>query len=359
MNKLKMIWWNVQRLFSPSPSSISLSLGVTANNGWTKKAYDAKVNAVASVLNAISGGSTPAILGLAEVENRQVVNDIIRKLKWTDLIEPVDNTPWIVGTDVTLLYNKAEFSLVSTPTSHNVHNLYATRDIFEVHLRHKNGQEITFLSHHWPSRRISNSEPLRIGLSDHCKRIINQNLKIPYAKFLNNDGSIKSPSYSTLLRQWNHPVIIMGDFNDEPFNVSTSKYLEATRSKRKVQSKPRLPKKSNLKSISSYMSLTPRIFNPAWPLLSNNNGPAGTTYWGGDWYLLDHIMISRGLLDNNSKIQYDENSLKIFSQKKIPNISGDSDIKMLTRSGYPSSFNSKNHKGISDHLPIVWECVAK
>ena len=359
MRKLQMIWWNVQRLFSPVPSPLSLSLDATSNKGWTKEAYDIKISAIASVLCQITGGITPALIGFAEVENSDVVKDIISALNWVDLIEPTDNPPWIVGTDVTLLYSKKEFELVGTPTSHNVHNLYATRDIFEVTLRHNSGEELIVLANHWPSRRISNSEPLRIGLSDHCRQIVNVKLKISYTNLSKADGSANLPEYSILYKQWNRPLLVVGDFNDEPFNVSASEYLEVTRSKDQVTKKPRLPRKSNLTSISSYMSLKPDLYNPSWSLLVNQTGPAGTTFWSGNWYLLDHIMVSRGLLGNNSKLQYNEHSLRIFADKKVPNIKGGSDIKFLTSTGKPVAYDAKTGKGVSDHLPLVWEMVVK
>jgi hypothetical protein len=122
--------------------------------------------------------------------------------------------------------------------SRNIHFRYPTRDIFQAYLRVKENQaEIDVMVNHWPSRRgkgegcdPNDTDYSRCMVAENCGMIIDDILKIPRGELenlpddlLNNSGIL-----SKLNQSWNRNILLMGDFNDEPFDRSLTRYLGAT-----------------------------------------------------------------------------------------------------------------------------------
>ena len=354
MKFTKVIWWNVQRLLSPEDSVISRNLDATEATGWNKKSYQAKLDAIAAVLHHLTGGETPGILALAEVENKAVVRDLITTLGWSELIAPEGFERHITGYDVVLLYSSKIFDLVTSPITHTLHNRYSTRDIFEVHLRISTGEELLVLCNHWPSRLYPNSEPLRISLADYCMRIVDHATMFKKEDLIDSKGKASFPKRKLLENRWNQRVLVIGDFNDSPFNTCISQIMNTTRDLHRVLKKPKFPKTRGIKAVHSYFKLRPRLYNPTWRLLTpETKEPGGTLYWNSEWHMLDQMFFSAGLLQE-SNFQYVKDSFKIHAPKKVPGPNG-KQINVLTRNGYPKKFDSKKLSGVSDHLPIYCE----
>ncbi len=115
-------------------------------------------------------------------------------------------------------------------------------------------------------------------------------------------------------------IVLVGDYNDEPFHASLADQLEATRDKALVKRKPNL------------------LYNPFWQHLTYsdvNLSYAGTHYYksGGTtkWRTFDQIIVSSALLDN--ELQLNETETGIVH---IPDY-----LKQV-----------KDSKTIFDHLPV-------
>jgi endonuclease/exonuclease/phosphatase family metal-dependent hydrolase len=128
-------------------------------------------------------------------------------------------------------------------------------------------------------------------------------------------------------------IIVMGDFNDEPFNRSIQEYLFAIRNRDRVQAR-----KNSTKS-------RPYLYNLTWSLMDGT--APGTYYFGKNpsgWNMLDQIMVSKGILVGNSGLEVDEKSIKIFRPKRIK------------EGSKPKPYRKRKNKwvkGFSDHFPIT------
>jgi predicted extracellular nuclease len=189
----------------------------TSAKKWTIKRYNQKIYKLGSVISKIGFEATnrpPAIIGLAEVENSSVLNDLINS---QDLLEY--NYGFVHhdsnderGIDVALLYNKDEFKVESSETF--TLDLMTpegekdfTRDILWVS-GILDGEHIHVIVNHWPSRREGNE-----GTS--YKRVT------AAKKVLGIISKIKEQSQDP-------KIIIIGDFNDNPNNESVQFLVDNT-----------------------------------------------------------------------------------------------------------------------------------
>lgn len=200
-------FYNVENLFDvflDERTNDNDFLPVSAKN-WTKKRYDTKIYKVGSVISKIgfeSVGKPPALIGLAEVENDSVLQDLIdsEHLKNFNYDFVHFDSPDERGVDVALLYNKDVFSVEDS----RVYPIYIeeesgkrdyTRDILLV-TGYLDGKKLHVLVNHWPSRHEGRDE------TDY-KRIIAATQLIEIIHTINKNDS-------------NAQMVVLGDFNDNP-----------------------------------------------------------------------------------------------------------------------------------------------
>ena len=99
-----------------------------------------------------------------------------------------------------------------------------------------------------------------------------------------------------------------------------------------------------------YLNLRPRLYNPAWALLAGS-GPPGTLRFGGEWALLDQLIVSGGALAAGPP-RYVQGSLRVFATREVPATTGPAHV-LLSGSGEPLAFDPATGRGASDHLPLV------
>jgi hypothetical protein len=200
-----------------------------------------------------------AILGVAEIENDTVLNDLIKteKLKNRNLKIVHYNSPDIRGVDVGLLYNPNYFKvLYSEPLFVKLpggsKDSYFTRDILYVE-GIMGGDTIYVMVGHWPSRSggEERSMPGRKAAAAVCK----------------------AKTDSLMALNPNSKVIIMGDLNDDPISPSITKVLQA---------------KGNMEDVKRS-----GLFNP-WTNMYKKG--IGTLAYQDAWGLFDQIIISESFL---------------------------------------------------------------
>jgi hypothetical protein len=147
-------------------------------------------------------------------------------------------------------------------------------------------------------------------------------------------------------------VLLFGDFNDDPFDTSVAEVLGAKRMLRAVQDPPRMPRGRGLSAVETYLQRVVRMYNPGWKLLSDGVGPDGTHYWQGDWYLLDQVMLSRGLVAPGG-VSYVADSLELHAPRWVDSVDGR--IEATTAAGIPKAFDAATMTGVSDHLPLTFK----
>jgi hypothetical protein len=157
---LKVAFWNVGNLFDTEQKYIAMDFQFTPQKGWTDEVKNKKLDNLASVIKTMEFGMEgsknrePDLLGLSEVENKYILQELIERLgpdKYViaDYWDEAD----LRGIDTCLIYSKDKFDILETK-EFSIDFRYPTRDIFLAKLRVKtNGGEIYVLVSHWPSRR--------------------------------------------------------------------------------------------------------------------------------------------------------------------------------------------------------------
>ena len=307
---LTIAFYNVENLFDTKNNPTGYDINSVPNkNNWTKATYNAKLKNIAKVISEIGAdvtGIAPAIIGLNEIENREVLEDLIRQKPL--LREKYGiihfNSPDNRGLDVALLYKKKFF----TPTNYKAHELIIfdnnnpanrifTRDQLVVSGL-LDGEKMHFIVNHWPSR-IDNK--IQLAAAKLNRKIID----------------------SILSREPMAKIITMGDLNINPTSSSIKNILK-TKSKRDNVSRKQL-------------------FNPMEVFF--NNG-LGTFAWRDRWYLFDQMILSSELTKKDyTSYRYYKGG--IFNKSYLANSKGQ-------YKGYP--FNSFRDGfftgGYSDHFPV-------
>ncbi|WP_282134649.1 endonuclease/exonuclease/phosphatase family protein [Seonamhaeicola maritimus] len=308
-------FYNLENLFDTinNPNKLDEYSPIMELKTGRKEAYKKKVNNMAEVLAVIgskTAQNTPSIIGVCEVENNDVLEDLINHPLLIDKDYGIIHydAPDARGIDVALLYKKSAF----TPLNSSTHGLkiYDDQDQSRIYTRDQllvsgnlEGELIHVIVNHWPSRRggEARSNPKRVAAARVSKRIIDSLQSIdPYSK-----------------------VILMGDLNDNPTNASVKNVLNAKESKSDV----------GLKGL----------YNPFTTYYKNG---LGTTAYRDIWNLFDQIIISKPLLnEDTSSLRYYK--ANIFNSGFLTHSKG-------KYKGYPfrSWSNGSFSNGYSDHYPV-------
>ncbi|WP_213524231.1 endonuclease/exonuclease/phosphatase [Nonlabens sp.] len=217
-------FYNVENLFDAIKDIQVLDKDFTefGHKNWTENRYQKKLKKISEAISKIGfefTGKLPAIVGLAEVENKKVLHDLIMQPKLApkkyDYIHY--NSADERGIDVALLYDTRVFKLgYSEPIVIELKNkegvLEATRDILYVE-GVLAGTPVHIYINHWPSRRdgAEATDAKRVEVASQLIQHIE--IKDPNKKRIDPHLDINEA----------HHVIIMGDFNDDPENNSIKK----------------------------------------------------------------------------------------------------------------------------------------
>ncbi len=277
------------------------------------EAYKNKVNNMARVISEIGKDvtkNTPAVIGICEVENKSVLDDITNNVLLIEKNYGIIHydSPDSRGIDVGLLYQKNLFTPINSSTyelkiyDDESKERITTRDQLLVS-GNLDGDLIHIIVNHWPSRRggEARSKPKRIAAAKLNKRIVDSlQADDPYAK-----------------------VVIMGDLNDNPNDPSLKDVLKTIRKRKKVDSKG--------------------LYNPFENYYRDG---LGTTAYRDNWSLFDQIIISKPLLNKDfSSYRYYKSG--IFNRNYLITSNG-------KYKGYPfRSWNDSGFShGFSDHFPV-------
>jgi exonuclease III len=276
--------------------------------------YKKKVHNMARVLSEIGTDLNPngsSIIGVCEIENREVLEDVIKDPLLVDKDYGIIHFdgPDARSIDVALLYKKAVFK----PTAKSSHELKIFDDSSRerVYTRDQllvtgllDGEEMHFIVNHWPSRSggEAKSRSKRVAAAKLNKTIIDSLQTVnPYAK-----------------------IITMGDLNDDPTNSSVKDVLEAERNIKNVKFKG--------------------LYNPYIDMFKKSG--LGTTAYRDAWSLFDQIMLTKPFVEEDYKT-FHLYKAGIFNMQYLVNPKG-------RWKGYPyRSFADGGFTGgFSDHFPV-------
>ena len=285
-----------------------------SNKNYTYNIYQQKLKNIAQVISEIGFKYTktaPAVVGLVEVENRQVVEALTQQdaLKKYDYGMVHYNSFDARGIDVALIYQKKRFTVTNSYKKELV--LFRedgkreyTRDLLVVS-GILDGEKVAFFVNHWPSRR--GGEAVSMPKRNAAAALLKQEMDALREK----NPNIK--------------LIAMGDFNDDPISPSFKNHLKAV---------------GDEKELSEEYP----YFNPMYKMYKK--GVASLAYRDAP-NLFDQIIYSKNLVSNSSAEEYTVYRTEVYAPAYLINKQGN-------YKGYPfrSWDGDKFTGGYSDHFPV-------
>jgi predicted extracellular nuclease len=274
-------------------------------NKWTEERYIKKVDDISKVLSEVNKNELPEIIGLCEIENKKVLDDLVNTPALSNGKYEIVHyeSPDFRGIDCALVYRPDEFKVIKSTPLHVAFADdpgYTTRDILYVKGVTKNREEFHIFVNHWPSRigGLEQTEPKRMAVARLLKS------KIDSVQTGNPDANI----------------LVMGDMNDEPSNKSLNEILAA--------------KSPEVRNAA--------LVNLMFPVHKNKKGSYN---YRGNWNMLDNIIVSSNLLDNNG-FQCVEKQGFVFHEKWME-FENNGGISPNRTYGGPNYYG-----GVSDHFPV-------
>ena len=286
-------FYNVENLFDTlrNPSSHDEDMLPLSDKKWNRQRYNAKLHLISEAISTMNG-DYPTLLGLAEVENRAVVQDLVSTPHLSKASYAICHydSPDERGIDVALLYRPEHFHYAGSRSIHNQADP-TTRDILTV-WGEMDGHPTFIVVVHWPSRigGVKFTESKRRVSARQVRHIVDSVMK-------------ENPATR---------IIVMGDMNDNPRNKSITEDLRAT-------ARP---------------TLSTDLYNPF------ASAKRGSSVYDGKWNQYDNIIVSQNVP-----------LLAIDGKRRAKNFHHPM---LLTKSGKPRpTYSSADYKGgASDHLPI-------
>ncbi len=303
----KIVFWNLENYFDPfdDPATSDDEFTPTGEKRWSWKKFVKKRNDIAKVIISLGVDNYPALIGFAEVENRFVIDQLVRSspLAMLDYGIIHRDSPDERGIDVAMLYKRSLFRPLKTDFYRisNRDSSLKTRLILYAKGVLEELDTVHVFVNHWPSKLggESVSRPKRESAARTLRLVCDSILTV------NSRANI----------------IIMGDFNDTPDSgLFTSSFINPP------QSHPLVNLASSLKAKG-----------------------VGTIKYKTEWELIDMFIVSLNLLDKNEPIFCPDNAMQIY---KPPFLLEDDRI-YLGKKPFRCLTGPRYNGGVSDHLPIV------
>lgn len=306
-------FYNLENLFDTiNNKELFLSEEFTpeSEKQWTSQRYHEKLNHMAEVISKIGTDVTPdgvALLGVSEIENRGVLEDLVKESSIADRDYQIVHydSPDRRGVDVGLLYQPKYFEVVNS-ASHRLtmpdDTNFRTRDQLVVS-GYLNGEMIHVIVNHWPSRSggEKRSRPKRNAAGELSRHIVDS--------LLNLDPNAK--------------ILVMGDLNDDPVNPSVLEHLRAKGKEKELEPGD--------------------MYNPMYNLYREG---IGSLAYRDLWNLFDQVIVSQALLGDD-KSSYKFYKAFVFNKNFLKQKEG-------AFAGYPNRtfVGDRYLGGYSDHFPV-------
>jgi hypothetical protein len=305
-------FYNLENLFDTidSPDTDDAEFLPKGANRWDAARYNEKINNMAYAISQIGHESMPVppmILGVSEIENKEVLVDLInnKNLKPYNYDIVHYESPDLRGVDVGLIYQTGYFKVTNSQShrlNYSTDTSFLTRDQLVVSGLLL-GEPIHVIVCHWPSRRggEARSRPFRIAAAQLTRHIIDS--------IENIDQNAK--------------IVMLGDLNDDPTNESMMEYVRAKGEKEEVTGAD--------------------MYNPYFNMYKKGTGSLA---YRDAWDNFDQIVVSPGLLGSD-KTKFVFHSAKIYNANFLTQTKGQ-------YRGYPfRTFSFGVYQGgYSDHYPV-------
>jgi endonuclease/exonuclease/phosphatase family metal-dependent hydrolase len=312
-NVCRIMFWNAENLFDCQKDSISeddefLPYGIRA---WSPSRYKKKISNMYKVFIAAGDWEPPDMIGLCEIENRNVLFGLIKDTPFSyyEYRFIHHDSPDRRGIDVALLYNPATVGIISErfiPVQLTTDTSSRSRDILLVRVKIQTGDTLSVFVNHWPSKYGG------AGITEDLREAVAKILAHNIMEIIRESPSEK--------------IVVMGDFNDPPESSSLSVLLNAT--------------------ILPGNTGSPILVN----LSEDYKGPFPGSYkFEGAWQMIDQVLVSRSLISEKGFIIANPTSFRVFS----PDFLLERDEKFGGMKPNRTYTGYVYHGGYSDHLPVI------
>jgi len=316
----RIAFYNVENLFDIYDDSLTRDEEFTPEGEryWNNRKFYTKINNIYKVIMAMSESGPPAVVGLSEIENRFVLEKLVYDTPLKNFNYKIIQfeSPDRRGIDVALIYREEFFEPLyseAIPVIFPFDTASRTRDILWVKGKFMNTDTVSLFVNHWPSRYggYMSTVPKR----NHAAKALRTK----------TDSILQSNNYASIL--------IMGDFNDGPYDESLSDVLSAQD-----------PAKSIINN-ELYNLMIPEQIDWQYGSLKYQQG----------WNKFDMIIVSGGLLDDTSSPHISIDGGKIFQAPFLL----EEDKTYLGQKPNRTYIGYKYHGGFSDHLPVYVDLIVE
>jgi endonuclease/exonuclease/phosphatase family metal-dependent hydrolase len=309
--------WNVQALFDGEETGNEYGDYQNAA-GWNGEKYSARVTSLSGALALLTEKGTPDLIGLVEIENSGILEDLIRgplaKSGYNEIC-----FAGIPGAALGLAF-LSRFPLVSA----RVHSISANgetipRPILEIRIEPRGKPLIVFLCH-WKSKL--GGEDTTEALRRSSARIIKRRL----AEILRDEPL--------------SPVLVMGDLNEnhDEFYRRSGIICALLPDDSGALTGGEIPEDCLIVSGEK----PPRTRQTEASVLYSPWGrelEGGSYYYRETWETIDHFLLNDAFFDGTG---WDFEGCRVFNTAPFVNAAG-----------YPNAYLPRTGRGLSDHLPLV------
>jgi hypothetical protein len=310
-DSLQVMFYNVENFFDPFDDTLTRDEEFTPEGSrlWTYSRFMDKAVKIGRVIIACGDPEPPAIIGLAEIENRFVLETLIHEtpLNRFDFGIIHKDSPDLRGIDVALLYSRDKiridtFNFLHVPLEDPEDY---TRDILVARCIIFEKDTLVICVNHWPSRYggAASSQGKRISAATSLK----EHLDVEYGC---------GPEVN---------ILVMGDFNDEPADPS----LQVLSSSEIKHEDP----------CDNYLV----------NLMNSIEYPEGTVKYGGFWYIFDQFIVSSALIQGTGGVITKNKKAAIFAAAFL----FEADNSHIGGKPFRTFLGPAYHHGFSDHLPVL------
>jgi len=312
-DRYRIMFYNVENLFDTMDDPMINDDEFLPEGGkhWNNDKFYKKLNSIYRVIISCGEWNPPAIVGLCEIENRFVLEQLVYNtpLKKFNYQIVHFESPDHRGIDVALLYRK---SIFHPDTAYPIRVIFPfdstkrTRDILYVKGTLGDKEMLHVFVNHWPSR-----------YGGYMATIPKRN----YAA-----NVLRSAIDSVRAIDQKASILLMGDFNDGPYEQSMRDHLGAMVDTVAIHH-------------DDLLNLTAGF---------DHDSSIGTLKYKGNWDVFDQLIVSSNMMDGRSGIRVSIKGAQIHK----PDFLFREDETYLGIKPNRTYLGYRYQGGYSDHLPV-------
>jgi len=318
---VQIVFYNVENLFDTidAPGKWDEEFTPSSKKQWNTQKYQTKLAHLAAVIDSIGQDGLPDIIGLEEVENRDVLEDLVLQPAIREAQYKIIHyeSPDFRGIDNALLYRPDVFEVlhqeaipVNMPDEIAIigKDTMTTRDhLYVKGILHRKDTLHIFVNH-WTSMYYGAEET------------------VPHRNFCAD--VLRAHIDSIFSLDPNANIVIGGDLNEDVFAPAFSAHLMADTTFNNIQNN--------------------RLYDLSYYFYTKDG--KGTYNYKGEWGVLDHIIVSGALLNKARSIYTQIDWAHTFDSDLVMNYYNN----RYGKGKRPNRTYAGNnyYGGYSDHLPV-------